>query len=158
MVFIKINFSIKLNISLLSIQLIIFSNLVFAMAQVMNNTAPTGGEHNPIDRLSTSMIPNCNSLMPNCMATGKKIGVKIRTAGVISKNAPTTISSKLISSKIRNGLSLTVSNALLRVCGMFSKESSHDIAVDAAMSSITMAVVSAAFNMIPGNAFSATSL
>ena len=135
-----------------------FSSLVLAMAQVMKSTAPTGGEHNPIDRLSTSMMPNCSSLIPSSKATGKNMGVKISTAGVISKNAPTTISNRLIKRRISNGLSLIDNSALLKVCGMFSNDNSQDIAVEAAISSITIAVVSAAFKKISGRAFASTSL
>lgn len=120
----------------------------------MNNIVFMGGEYNLIDRLSISMILNCNLFMFNCMVIGKKIGVKIRMVGVIFKNVLMIISSKLISSKISNGLLLMVSNVLLSVCGMFLKESSYDIVVDVVMSSIMMVVVFVVFNMMSGNVFS----
>ena len=59
-------------------------------------------------------MPNC------CVAIGKKIGVKINTAGVISIKIPTANRITLINSKITTGLSLMANSRRLTVCGMFS--------------------------------------
>ena len=64
---------------------------------------PTGGVHNPIHKLSTIMIPKCTGSIPKLVTTGKKIGVKIKTAGVMSMKVPTTNSVILINKKIAIG-------------------------------------------------------
>ncbi len=51
---------------------------------------------------------------------GKNIGVKIKTAGVISINMPTIRSIILIINKITNGLSLILIKPELTFCGIFS--------------------------------------
>ena len=71
-------------------------------------------------RLSTMMMPKCRGEIPRLCAMGKKIGVKIRTAGVISIKIPTSSKIKLISSKIKIGLSVSDSNELLNDCGIVS--------------------------------------
>lgn len=59
--------------------------------QPTNNTEPTGGVMLPKHILKISITPNWISDMPRLWAMGRKIGVKIRIAGVISINIPTTI-------------------------------------------------------------------
>ena len=81
---------------------------VLATAQDTNNTLPTGGDTSPIDKFNTIIMPNWISDIPSSAATGKNIGVKINTAGVISINAPTKIKIILINNKIIIGLSLSV--------------------------------------------------
>lgn len=96
--------------------LITFSIFTPATLHPIKSTDPTGGVHNPTHRLSTIMIPKCTGSMPNCcVAIGRKIGVKINTAGVMSINTPTTNRIALMSSKITIGFSLTPSNRLLTV-------------------------------------------
>jgi len=70
--------------------------LVPAIPHPMNKTLPTGGVHNPMLRFNTMMIPKWIGLTPRCITTGKKIGVKIRTAGVMSINVPTISNTRLI--------------------------------------------------------------
>ena len=50
--------------------------------------------------LKISITPNWISLIPRLCAIGRKIGVKIRIAGVISMNMPTTIRITFIRRKI----------------------------------------------------------
>ena len=51
---------------------------------------PTGGVHRPIHKFMMIMMPKCNGCKPSFSTIGKKIGVNIRMAGVISINVPTT--------------------------------------------------------------------
>ncbi len=51
----------------------------------------------PKHMLKISITPNWISDMPRLCAIGRKIGVKIRIAGVISMNMPTTIRITFIS-------------------------------------------------------------
>jgi hypothetical protein len=86
-----------------------FSILVFAIPTPTNKTEPTGGVHNPIQRFRTMIIPNCTGSIPIDFITGKKMGVKIKTAGVISINIPTNNRIKLISKRMMILLSLILS-------------------------------------------------
>ena len=80
----------------------------------MKSTEPTGGVHNPTHKFSTIIMPKCTGSMPNCcVAIGKKIGVKINTAGVISIKIPTANRITLINSKITTK-TITVGNRCLR--------------------------------------------
>ena len=68
--------------------------------QPTNRTEPTGGVMFPRHMLKISMTPNWISLIPRLCAIGRKIGVKIRIAGVMSMNIPTTMRMMFISRKI----------------------------------------------------------
>lgn len=68
--------------------------------QPTNRTEPTGGVMFPRHMLKISITPNWISLIPRLCAIGRKIGVKIRIAGVISMNMPTTIRITFIRKKI----------------------------------------------------------
>ena len=50
--------------------------------------------------LKISITPNWISVIPRLCAIGRKIGVKIRIAGVMSMNIPTTMRMMFISRKI----------------------------------------------------------
>ena len=73
-----------------------FSIVVLAIPTPTKRTDPTGGVHKPTHKFNTIMIPKCTGSIPNLVTTGKNIGVKISTAGVISIKIPTHNSSKLI--------------------------------------------------------------
>ncbi|GAI07602.1 unnamed protein product [marine sediment metagenome] len=79
--------------------------LVPAIPHPMNRTLPTGGVHKPMLRFNTMIIPKWMGLTPNCTTTGKNMGVKMRTAGVISMNVPTRRRKRLIISKMITRLS-----------------------------------------------------
>ena len=89
--------------------LITLTILVLATPTPTNSIDPTGGVHNPMHKFKTNMIPKWTGSIPNVVTTGKKIGVKIKTAGVISINIPTINKIKLIISKIIILLSLNPS-------------------------------------------------
>ena len=109
---------------------------------------PTGGVHNPIQRLRTITIPKCTGCIPNSVTTGRKIGVKIRTAGVISMKVPTMSSVILIMRKITNGLLNCSNKKLVSNWGMLSKAKSQDMAIEVQIRNITMAVVLALLSRI----------
>ena len=74
-----------------------------------NSVVPTGGVIVPIHRLKIIMIPKWIVSIPSAVHTGRKIGVKIRQAGVISINVPTIRRIILIRNRITNLLLLTES-------------------------------------------------
>ena len=74
--------------------------LILLIPQPTNRTEPTGGVIFPRHMLKISITPNWISLIPRLCAIGRKIGVKIRIAGVISMNMPTTIRITFIRKKI----------------------------------------------------------
>ena len=76
------------------------SILILLIPQPTNRTEPTGGVMFPRHMLKISITPNWISLIPRLCAIGRKIGVKIRSAGVISMNMPTTIRITFIRKKI----------------------------------------------------------
>src|SRR5690606_1363115 len=90
-----------------------FAMVVLATPTPINSTEPTGGVQTPIQRLVTMIIPKWMGSIPKDTTTGRKIGVKISTAGVISINNPTNKSNRLMMIKTTNLLSLRVNKALL---------------------------------------------
>lgn len=58
--------------------------------QPTNRQEPTGGVTEPIPRFIISISQKCAGLIPTLVAIGRKIGVKISTAGVRSRNIPIT--------------------------------------------------------------------
>ena len=64
------------------------SIFVCAIPQPTNRHEPTGGVTEPMPRFMISIKPKCTGFMPTEVAIGRKIGVKIRTAGVRSRNMP----------------------------------------------------------------------
>ncbi len=80
-----------------------------------------GGVQIPTHRFSTIMIPKCMGFIPSWAVTmGRKMGVKISTAGVISIKIPTKSRMKLINRRITTGLSLRLNSPLLTFWGIFS--------------------------------------
>ena len=116
-----------------------------------NNKEPTGGVHNPMQRLTTMMIPKCTGSTPTLVTTGKKMGVKINTAGVISMNVPINNKIRLITSKITHLLSLKVSMKSLINWGMSSADITQDMLMEVPIKSNTTAVVSDDRTKIPGS-------
>src|SRR5690554_7404703 len=91
---------------------------------------------------------------PSCVVTmGRKMGVKINTAGVISIKMPTNNSMRLIISRMTKGLDETERSPSLTVCGIFSKDITQDKPMEVAISSITMPVVLTVFTKIDGKSF-----
>ena len=61
-----------------------------ATPQPTKRALPTGGVQIPIQRLKHITIPKWTGWSPSLMATGRKIGVKIKMAGVKSIKVPMT--------------------------------------------------------------------
>ena len=87
--------------------------LVFAIPTPTNRTEPTGGVQSPIQRFSISTIPKWIGSIPKEVTMGRKIGVKMSTAGVASINIPTTSRITFIIKRIMTLLSLTDKRALI---------------------------------------------
>ena len=75
------------------------------------------------------------------MTTGRKMGVKISTAGVMSINVPTNKSRILIIKRIIILLSEMDNNAALTFWGIFCVAINQDIAVEVAIKSITTGII-----------------
>ena len=100
--------------------LITFDMVVFAIPTPTNKTEPTGGVQSPIQRLSIRTIPKWVGSIPKSVTMGRKIGVKISTAGVASIKTPTANKMTLIIKRMMILLSLTDNKALLMSWGIFS--------------------------------------
>ena len=87
--------------------------VVLATPTPTNNTEPTGGVHKPIHRFNTMIIPKWMGSIPNFSTTGKNMGVKIKTAGVMSIKIPTNNNNKLMINNITISLSLIPNKAEL---------------------------------------------
>ena len=118
-----------------------FSMLDLATPTPMNNTDPTGGVHNPMQRLRTIMIPKWIGFILRLVTTGRNIGVKINTAGVMSMNIPTNNRMRLMINKMTILFSLNVIRLALTVCGISAYDMPHDILIDVPISNMTTAVV-----------------
>ena len=108
-----------------------------------NRMFPTGGVIKPMQRLKVMIIPNSTALKPQLKAIGKKIGVKIKTAGVVSKKVPTKSRIKLMMSMITIGLSLTPFNNSPTAVGIFTKEITQDMIEEIPIRRMIMPVISA---------------
>ena len=92
--------------------------LILLIPQPTNRTEPTGGVMFPRHMLKISMTPNWISLIPRLCAIGRKIGVKIRIAGVMSMNIPTTMRMMFISRKMMYLLLVRLIRPLEMAAGM----------------------------------------
>lgn len=95
-----------------------FSMDIFVTPQPTNNTEPTGGVIEPKHMLKISTTPKCTGSIPMLTQIGRKIGVKIKMAGVMSRNIPMISKITLMSSRITYGLSEMVSKPLAIAPGM----------------------------------------
>ena len=93
---------------------------VLATLQPTKSTLPTGGVHKPMQRFMIMIMPKWSGDKPRLSATGSNMGVKIKTAGVISINTPTSNKIRLIINKIMMGLSVRFRSEADKFWGMFS--------------------------------------
>ena len=105
--------------------------LISLIPQPTKSTEPTGGVIFPIHMLKISITPNWISVIPRLWAIGRKIGVKIRIAGVMSINIPTTSRMIFIKKKITNLLEDTDKSASLITAGIPEYAITKDIAEEA---------------------------
>ena len=94
--------------------------LVPAIPHPTNKTLPTGGVQSPIQRFKTKMMPKWTGSTPILIATGRKIGVKISTAGVMSMNVPIISKKRLIMRRTITGEAERDMRAELIPWGIFS--------------------------------------
>lgn len=122
--------------------------LILLMPQPTNSTEPTGGVMFPKHMLKISITPNWMLDIPRLSAIGRKIGVKIRIAGVISINIPTTIRIMFISRKITYLLVDTDIMAELMAAGIPEYAITKDMAEEAEIKNRIMPLVQALFTRI----------
>ena len=92
--------------------------------------------------------------MPKAWQTGKKMGVKIRQAGVISIKVPTTSRMMLMRNRITYLLLLMESRALDTRDGMLVNAMTQDMMLDTPIRKMMMPVISALSRRILGISFS----
>ena len=118
--------------------------------QPTNSADPTGGVQMPMQRLKVMTMPKCTGSMPRSPTTGRKIGVKIRSAGVMSMKVPISSRVMLIASRIISGLSDRLSSTSEMVLGIMPKAMARLIAIEAPIISSTTEVVTALSMMMRG--------
>lgn len=97
--------------------LITASSRTFATCAPTKSTGADGGEMTAIERLKTIMMPKCTGSMPYETAMGRKIGVKMRIAGVGSSGMPMTSSSSIMMSSTTTFESVHPNSASDMSCG-----------------------------------------
>ena len=97
-----------------------------------NRLTPIGGVTNPIARLTTMITPNWIGSIPMASTIGRRIGVRIRIAGVVSMTIPTISRNMLMISRIATGLWKLFRINSLTVCGTCIRVRTLEKAVDAA--------------------------
>lgn len=112
------------------------------------STDPTGGVILPIHILKISITPNWTEDMPKFSAIGRKIGVKIKIAGVISINIPMTRRMMFMRKKMTNLLDEIAMIPLLIAAGIPEYAMTKDIAEDAEIKNRIMPLVQALFSRI----------
>lgn len=108
-----------------------------------NRVVPTGGVIVPIQRLKIIMIPKWMVFMPSAVHTGRKIGVKIRHAGVISMKVPTTNKIMLIINRMTILLLLIASRPLDTSVGILVNAITQDMILDTPIRKMMIPVISA---------------
>lgn len=129
------------------------SMLILLIPQPTNKTEPTGGVMFPKHMLNISITPNWMSLMPRLCAMGRKIGVNIRMAGVMSMNIPTTIRMTFINKKMIILLDEMDMMPSLIAAGIPEYAMTNDIAEEAEIKNRMMPLVHALFTNIFMNDF-----
>ena len=125
-----------------------------ATEQPENSAEPTGGVMLPMPRFMTIMMPKWMGCIPKLCTTGRKMGAKIRTAGVMSIKVPTTSRIRLMSSRITYLLLEMRIMALPMAAGRPVKDMTKDMVEEAAIRNMITAVVSQASARMPGRSFS----
>ena len=74
----------------------------FVIELATNRFTPIGGVTNPIARFTTIITPKWIGSIPKPVAIGKKIGARIKIAGVVSIIIPTKSKNRLIINKSAN--------------------------------------------------------
>ena len=131
--------------------LITFSILVLPTFTPTNSVVPTGGVMVPIHRLNIIMIPKCTVFIPRAWQIGRKIGVKIRQAGVMSINVPIISRRILMIKRITYRLLLIPNIASDTAVGIPVKAITQLMMLDTPIRKIMMPVISALSRKILGS-------
>src|SRR5699024_8319758 len=107
----------------------------------------------PTQTAKVMKMPKWIGSIPASIAIGRKIGVKISTAGVASMNVPTISSTMAIISRMTAGLSEMPSIASEMMRGTWAKDMTQDIAVETPIRNATIAVVFVDSMKMPGSIF-----
>lgn len=102
----------------------------------------------PKHMLKISITPNWISVIPRLCAMGRKIGVKIRIAGVMSINIPTIIKITFIKKRITYLLEDTDKSASLITAGIPEYAITKDMAEEAEIRNRIMPLVQALLTRI----------
>ena len=102
---------------------------------------PTGGVTMPIQRLKVIITPKCTGSTPSDSAIGRKIGVKMRMAGVMSMKKPTTSKIRLMVSRMMTLFSERARMASSMMMGMSALAIAQLMPEEQPISSMTMALV-----------------
>src|SRR5690606_36995178 len=105
------------------------------------STLPTGGVITPTERFITTIAPKWTGSTPNSVTIGRKIGTKMRMAGVGSMKVPTASRTTIMMMRTTTLESVKPSTASEMMSGIRAKLMTKDSAVETATSSMTMAVV-----------------
>lgn len=130
--------------------LITESMLMPLILQPVNKIGPTGGVIVPKDRLNTIKIPNCTGCIPKSIQMGKRMGVKINTAGVGSIKVPINNKTKLMINSINIGLSVSESKPSAIMPGICVKAITQDIIEDVPIINITIEAIFTVLKRISG--------
>ena len=114
------------------------------------STFPTGGVMTPSERFITTMAPKWTGSTPNSVTIGRKIGTKMRIAGVGSMNVPTSSRMTIMMTSTKVPLSVNPRTRSEMRSGIRAKDMTNDSAVETATSSMTIAVVRPASMRIVG--------
>ena len=105
----------------------------------------------PIHRLNIIMMPKCTVFIPKAWQMGRKIGVKIRQAGVISMNVPIIRSRILMIKRITYRLLLIPSMASDTAEGMPVNAMTQLMMLDTPIRKMMIPVISALSRKILGS-------
>lgn len=139
MIIIK-NTSIEIHIGINGFS--IFEIGCFETLDATNKVIPTGGVLIPIARLTTQIIPKWIGSIPNCWATGSKIGVLKMMAGVESIIIPRNRNSILAIIRNTTGDELMLSKKLVACSTIRCEINPHAKTFVVATQNITAEVVS----------------
>src|SRR5699024_1197137 len=105
--------------------------------EASSSAEPTDGRRVPMHIARNTTMPKCTVSSRRSAAIGRKIGVKIRIAGVMSRKVPTTRRIATIIARISTALSVAEISAEVSAPGMPEYAITQAIAEDAAIRSIT---------------------
>ena len=102
-----------------------FSNLMFAISEIVYKTIPTGGVFKPSIKAKTIIKPKCIGSMPNFVVIGARTGTNIIRAAAVSIKQPMMSKKPTKINKINFGFEVIVKSVLATVCGTCSLHNNH---------------------------------